>query len=50
MKTIRVCYTVLDLIEVPEDATPEEIDKFCRNNWDEFCDILIVNDIEWEDR
>ena len=25
VKTIRICYTILDVIEVPDDLTDEEI-------------------------
>lgn len=48
MKTIRVTYTVLDVIEVPDDYTDEEIKEALIDNWTEFNGYLI-SDMEWEE-
>ena len=50
VKIVRVCYTILDLIEVPDDFTDEQIEEACLTNWKEYNGILTPNDIEWEDR
>lgn len=47
MKTIRVCYTVLDIINVPDNLTDEEIEEECKMHW---YDVeMNYNDMEWEE-
>lgn len=48
MKTIRVTYTVLDEIRVPDDYTDVEITEALIDNWTEFNGSLI-SDMEWEE-
>lgn len=48
MKFIKVTYTVLDVIEVPDDYTDEKIERALIDNWTDFSDYLI-NDMEWEE-
>ena len=33
MTTLKVCYTLLDEIEVPDNATKEEIDEIIEENF-----------------
>ena len=46
MKTVRICYTILDVIEVPDEMTDEEIQEFCEQNFYEV--EMNYNDVEWE--
>ena len=47
MKSIRICYTILDVIEVPDDLTDEEIEEECEMHWHDV--ELKYNDLEWEE-
>lgn len=48
MKTIRVTYTVLDEIRVPDDYTDKEIEWALIDNWTIDSNYLI-SDMEWEE-
>lgn len=45
MREIKVSYTILDIIEVPDDATDDEIEELCEQNWYDVAKDY--NDLEW---
>ena len=45
MREIKVSYTILDIIEVPDDATDDEITERCMENWYDIDKDW--NDMEW---
>lgn len=48
MRDIQISYTVLDIIQVPDNATDEEIWEICNRNWQYKLDDRIEwNDMEW---
>ena len=44
MRTVYVDYTVLDIVEVPDDWTNEQVEKLLRENAP-----ANYNDMEWAD-
>lgn len=43
MRTVYVSYSVLDVVEVPDDWTDEEVEKLLESNAP-----ISYNDMEWE--
>ena len=47
MKVISISYTILDIIEVPDDLTDDEIQAACEENWSKYECTISYNDLEW---
>lgn len=43
MRTVYVSYSILDVVEVPDDWTDEEVEKLLEDNAP-----INYNDMEWE--
>lgn len=49
MEKIYVTYTIIDTIEIPDDATDNEINEICEQNWQTKLDNRANwNDMEWD--
>ena len=48
MKRVQICYTIFDVIEVPDDWAEEEIDAAVSDNAYEFGIYGMVDSTEWE--
>lgn len=48
MKQIQISYTILDIIEVPDNWTDEEIDEAVSNNAYDLGIWGMIDDAEWE--
>lgn len=49
MKTIRYSLTFLGAIEVPDNATNEEIRDYIQNDFEFYSDFSCVNDVDWSE-
>lgn len=49
MKTIRYSLTFLGAIEVPDNATNEEIRDYIQNDFETYYNFDCVNDVEWSE-
>lgn len=49
MKAISIRYTILDIIEVPDDLTDDEIQAACEENWSGYECNICYNDLEWSE-
>ena len=49
MKAISICYTILDIIEVPDDFTDDEIQAACEEKWSEYECNICYDDLEWSE-
>lgn len=47
MKTVRISYTIVDSVEVDDDATPNEIQNYIEDNAMELGIYDFINDMEW---
>lgn len=47
MKTVRISYTILDSVEVDDDATPNEIYNYIENNAMELGIYDFMSGVEW---
>jgi hypothetical protein len=47
MKYVQVSYTLLDVLEVPEDFTPDDIEERVEIDMREKGIYNLVNDVEW---
>ena len=48
---MKICcsYTILDIIEVPDNASADDIDEIVHNNASELGFEHLVNDFEWSE-
>lgn len=49
MKIIRYNLTFLGAIEVPDNATNEEIRNYIQNDFEDYYNFDYVNDVEWSE-
>ena len=49
LKTIRYSLTFLGAIEVPDNATNEEIRDYIQNDFEDYYNFDCVNDVEWSE-